>query len=398
MFRVHDDPTESDNRKAVSVHLDFKNEHASRSYESTLVVSQGDMLLLRSIAQRLARGVERVILVTFKLGALLVRQPAELDDLHLSIERYGLRCLAAGKVRLSGQPRGKARMSASTPLRPLVDSLEQAAGLDAPGKAAGKALRGMLSPGALKDTISGTWLGHAVHPPLTDLVVGSLISGSLLDLLGADERAASRLIGVGLLAAGPTALTGANDWADTEVTHDGVRRVGLVHASANLAALTLYALSLAARRRGARDRGRRLSLAGAAAVTASGYLGGHMSYTRGVGPNQTVFDPGPGEWTPATDASELNDGEAKRVIVGDTPVLLVRHGDDVHAIHDRCGHRGCSLADGDVDGKIVTCSCHGSRFELTDGSVVRGPATSGQPVYDAREHSGLIEIRLRAVG
>jgi nitrite reductase/ring-hydroxylating ferredoxin subunit len=84
------------------------------------------------------------------------------------------------------------------------------------------------------------------------------------------------------------------------------------------------------------------------------------------------------------------------VIVGDTPVFLFRDGDEVYAIHDRCSHRGCSLADGTVEGRTVECPCHGSRFDLADGSLKRGPATAAQPAYETREQDGRVEIRLRA--
>src|SRR5436190_2088218 len=189
-------------------------------------------------------------------------------------------------------------MSASTPLRPLVDSLEETSALDAPGEAVGKAVRNALSPGALKDALSGTWLGHAVHPMLTDVVTGSLLSATLLDLLGGDDdgRASRRLIGIGILAYGPTALTGINDWADTEPADAAVRRTGLVHATTNAVALSLYSLSLLRRRRG---RGKLLAGLGATALKAGGYLGGHMSLNKGVGPDQSVFDPGPPDWAPA---------------------------------------------------------------------------------------------------
>jgi nitrite reductase/ring-hydroxylating ferredoxin subunit/uncharacterized membrane protein len=286
-------------------------------------------------------------------------------------------------------------MSRSTPLRPLVDALERAAVIDAPAGAVGRTVRRLLPYGAVKDAISGTWLGHAVHPPLTDVVIGSFISASLLDLLARDSgRASERLLQVGLAAAVPTALTGANDWADTEFGDPGVRRVGLVHASANVSALALYAASLAARRRGARGRGAALALAGGGLLAVSGDLGGHMSYTRGVGPNRTAFDPGPEEWTPVGPGSDFRDGEPKAVVAGETPVLLLRHGDGIHAVHDRCSHRGCSLSEGQIDGHVITCPCHGSRFDIRDGSVVRGPATAGQPVLETRETDGRIEVRL----
>ena len=282
-------------------------------------------------------------------------------------------------------------------MQPLVDTVESAAPLDKPAKKVGKAVRGAIGPGALKDALSGTWLGHAVHPMLTDVVIGSFVSATLLDMLGGDEdgRAAERLITVGIAAYGPTALTGVNDWADSEPVDDGVRRVGLVHAGSNALALTLYTSSLAARRRGLRTRGKLLGAAGAGVLMVGGYLGGHMSFTKGVGPNQTAYDPGPDDWTAAIDSDDLPADEPKCELVAGTPVLLVRHRKHVHAMHDRCSHRGCSLAEtGELDGETIQCGCHGSRFSLRDGSVERGPATSGQPSYEVREREGKVEIKL----
>src|SRR3954451_23731024 len=144
-------------------------------------------------------------------------------------------------------------MTASpTPLAPAIDAVEAAGVLDAPAKALGKWVRAALGREPLKDALSGTWLGHAVHPLLTDVVIGAFLSSTLLDLLGGDdgEGARRRLIGAGIAAAAPTALTGANDWADAEPADDGVRRAGLVRGVGNGSALSLYAASRAARRWG----------------------------------------------------------------------------------------------------------------------------------------------------
>ncbi|MEA2478998.1 MAG: hypothetical protein QOJ07_920 [Thermoleophilaceae bacterium] len=289
--------------------------------------------------------------------------------------------------------------TAPSPLLPLVERLESAEALDPAGEKVAKTVRDLIGPGVVKDALAGTWLGHALHPLLTDVVIGSFVSATLLDVLGGDDdgRAAERLIGVGIATYGPTALTGTNDWADTEPGNPRVRRVGLAHAAANATALTLYAASLAARKGGNRGRGKLLGLAGAAALGAGGFLGAHLTFARGVGPNQTAFDEGPSDWTRAADSGDLTTGEPKAVVVDDTPVLLLRHADGIHAIHDRCSHRGCALTEvGEVDGEIITCGCHGSKFDLRDGSVQHGPATAGQPSYEVRESGGRVEIKLRS--
>jgi nitrite reductase/ring-hydroxylating ferredoxin subunit/uncharacterized membrane protein len=282
-----------------------------------------------------------------------------------------------------------------TPLEPLVRAVESAEVLDPVAKQAGKTVRGVLSGGPVKDALSGTWLGHALHPMLTDLVIGSFTAASLLDLLAPGDagRASERLIALGLAAYAPTAAAGVNDWADSEPVDETVRRAGLVHAACNAVGATFYVASLRARRRGARGRGAVLGFAGMAVMTAGGYLGGHLSLSKGVGPDQTVFDPGPTDWTPAADTTQRPDGRPTRVVVGDTPVLLLREGELIFAIHDRCSHRGCSLSQGRLEGEEIVCGCHGSRFDRATGAVRGGPATSAQPAFQVRVEDGMVQVR-----
>ncbi len=224
----------------------------------------------------------------------------------------------------------------SGPAHALAERVNDAAALDAPAKRAAAIVRGTLKPGALKDLISGTWLGHAIHPVLTDIVIGTWQSAFLLDLAGGRgaQGAADRLLAAGLLAYAPTALTGASDWADAEPADPGIRRVGALHAAVNSSALALQAVSLLTRRRGARGRGVALSAAANGVLAFGGWLGGHMSYAQGVGVDQTTFDPGPQEWTTALPAAELRDGEPFAVQVGDTPVLVVRTAAGLRAVHE----------------------------------------------------------------
>jgi nitrite reductase/ring-hydroxylating ferredoxin subunit/uncharacterized membrane protein len=283
-----------------------------------------------------------------------------------------------------------------TPAEPIVEQIEQASFLDEPAKAVGKQVRSFTSSQqTFKDALSGTWLGHAVHPMLTDVVIGSFFSATVLDLLGGEDAnsAAERLIVTGIAAYPITALTGANDWADSEIADPKIRRVGAVHAVGNVVAATLYGASLAKRRRGQWGQGAILGALGASVLMTGGYLGGHLSLRRGVGPDQTIFDPGPTDWTPAADASHLQEGKPTRVVVDETPVLLLTQNGLTFAIHDRCSHRGCSLSEGQLEGEEIVCGCHGSRFSLRDGSLINGPATAAQPAFQVRENAGRIEVR-----
>lgn len=283
----------------------------------------------------------------------------------------------------------------TAPARRLTKAFERASILDGPAQLVAARVRRLTGRGTLKDVISGTGLGYPAHPPLTHLVIGSFLSALLLDLLAprAGAAAANRLTAVGIVGFAPTALTGISDWADTEPSDEASRRLGLVHAGANTSALLMYGASLVNRLRGRRLRAALLGLGGAATLGVGGYLGGHLAYARGVGVNQTAFDSGPQDWVPVMDSSELVEGQLRSSDADGTPVLVVRRGAQVFAIHDQCGHRGCLLSKGELAGTVVTCSCHGSRFDIRDGALLRGPATRAQPAFDCRDVGGRIEVR-----
>src|SRR3954464_14960025 len=104
-----------------------------------------------------------------------------------------------------------------------------------------RAVQAALRPPALKDFLHGGWLGHPLHPVLVQVPVGTWTSAGVLDLIPPLRPAATVLIGTGVAAAVPAALSGAADWSEQEA---GVRRLGAVHALANTAALGLYVGSL----------------------------------------------------------------------------------------------------------------------------------------------------------
>lgn len=66
------------------------------------------------------------------------------------------------------------------------------------------------------------------------------------------------------------------------------------------------------------------------------------------------------------------------------------------AFDDACTHRGCSLATGSLNGTSLTCPCHGSVFQVTDGSVINGPATRPLLTYDVEVVDGEMSISVAA--
>jgi uncharacterized membrane protein len=170
----------------------------------------------------------------------------------------------------------------STPAVAFVERLERNEGLDRPAAVFEKLARAVSRPGAVEDALLGTWMGHALHPLMTDLPIGFWTSASVLDLLGGRSArpAAQKLLGLGVLSAIPTAATGLAEWLHADAAS---RRVGVVHANANTVGLVLYIASYRARRRGKWGRGVVLAAAGATLASAGGYLGGHLSAARKVG-------------------------------------------------------------------------------------------------------------------
>ncbi len=274
----------------------------------------------------------------------------------------------------------------------IVQKIGDGKGLDRLGgplsEAAGRATRSR----AIKNALSGTWLGHQLHPMLTDVPLGSWISASVLDFTAgpAGSCAAQRLVGFGVLAAVPTAASGASDWSETIGAE---RRVGLVHALGNVGALALQVGSYFARRRGNRGAGVALSTAGTGLAAAAGYLGGTLTFDQGVGVNHTVFEDAVSEWTDVASLAELAPDQLVRVSAAGVPVVLVRQGSQVRALSATCVHAGGPLDEGTLVDGCVRCPWHGSEFRLTDGKVARGPAATDQPSWQVRVRDERVQVR-----
>jgi nitrite reductase/ring-hydroxylating ferredoxin subunit/uncharacterized membrane protein len=284
-------------------------------------------------------------------------------------------------------------------LRYQVDRLERAGGLDGlVGALTNVGERVVPDTGRVRNLAHGSWLGHPLHPMLTDVVIGAWSSALLLDLAGGEraQPAADQLVTAGLLAAVPTAYTGLTDWvALGQATKE--KRVGSVHAVANYVATGLQLASVVARRRGRRGLATGLSLAANGVLGVGGYLGGHLAYRQRVGVNHA--DAGATDWSTVLPLAQLPERTLVRAEVGGTAVAVYRRGDDVRVLGAACSHLGGPLDEGSVEPisgeDCLVCPWHGSAFALDSGRVVLAPATSPAPAYDVRIAGGVVQARLR---
>jgi nitrite reductase/ring-hydroxylating ferredoxin subunit/uncharacterized membrane protein len=281
-------------------------------------------------------------------------------------------------------------------MRQLIKYIEDREAFDRlSGPVAGWVQRGTRHD-AVENALSGTWLGHKLHPALTDLPIGAWTMASALDMTAgpAGADAARRLVGLGVIATLPTAAAGATDWS---VSYGAEQRVGLVHALANVTATVAQAASWVARRKGLRVTGMALSGVGLGIAAFAAHLGGHLVLARGVGVSHTAFEPDVTDWTDVAALSDLNEGKPVRVTPGGVPVVLVHQDGSLYALSADCVHAGGPLDEGTVtaDG-CIRCPWHGSVFRLADGRATRGPASGDQPSWQVKVDDGRVLVRSSA--
>lgn len=257
------------------------------------------------------------------------------------------------------------------------------------------------------DALNGVWLGHPLHPVLTDIPVGSWTAAVALDAIEAGTgskgvgKAADTAVALGVAGAVGSAVTGLADW---QYTTGETRRIGMVHALLNSTALALFLGSLFARGKGSRGAGRSLALLGYAVAGASAYLGGDLVFRQKMGVNHapeeeeiTVED-----FVPVLALDQLPEDRLTIAMLTNTPLVLLRHGETVYALAETCAHLGGPLADGKLrftpnGDPVVVCPWHETHFNMNDGTVVQGPSAYPQPCFEARIRDGQVEVRRRKI-
>jgi nitrite reductase/ring-hydroxylating ferredoxin subunit/uncharacterized membrane protein len=283
----------------------------------------------------------------------------------------------------------------------LIDRIAHDPRLDAAADVVQPAVDAVFAGDAPAQTLAsnvlhGTWLGHPLHPLVTDIPIGAWTVGALADLLalGGDERAAFAAdvaTTIGVVGAFASAASGWAEWSDTQ---DDVRRLGILHAAFNGTAVTLYLASLGLRRAKRRGFATLLSLTGFALVGLGGYVGGELAYGAQIGTrhrSEPVFPAD--DFVRVAAAADVPDDGMLRADAGGIAVLLARVNGEIRAVSAVCTHRGGPLADGTREGDCVRCPWHGATFALADGSVAGPPATFPLAPFETRITNGNVEVR-----
>jgi len=256
-------------------------------------------------------------------------------------------------------------------------------------------------PRRLRSLLNGTWLGHPLHPVITDIPITAWMLTALLDIIWLISPThntwaaygAFVTVIVGLLGALGAIVTGFTDWSDT---YGSERRVGLNHSIFNVSATILYLVSFLLRLLAGPGDGvvaALLGFLGLACVLYAGYLGGEMVFTKGTGVNHTAWEAGSEDYEAVLPADSVEENTLYRVTASGVPVVLLRQGKQFDAISATCPHAGGPLDEGTLTGDVVECPWHGSRFCMRDGRVLTGPATVNAPRYEVRIRNGQIEVK-----
>lgn len=258
-------------------------------------------------------------------------------------------------------------------------------------------LQGGTPTRIMADLLHGVFIGHPLHPILTDVTIGAWLFGGVFDWVSilrpnkVSQQAADTLTLIGTLSAVPTAMAGIADYST--IKEDDSAAYGAAHGILNSIGLTLYVASLAARRSGNRPLAIFFSTLALLVLTPSAWIGGDMVYRLRVGANHADAAAKPQAWTRVMQVADLPDLTPQRIEVEGNPVLLYKRDGEIYAIGAVCAHAGGPLDEGEFEGVCVQCPWHDSVYDLRDGKVVHGPTTYAVPQYEVRIIDGQIALR-----
>jgi nitrite reductase/ring-hydroxylating ferredoxin subunit/uncharacterized membrane protein len=251
----------------------------------------------------------------------------------------------------------------------------------------------------LRNLLHGTtFLGHPLHPAITDLPIGAWTAGVVLDYLAifghfVPAAAGDIALLVGVIAGLLAVATGYTDFYDT-FGHE--RRVALTHGLTMTTVAVVEIVSVVFRwvgGAGLHPAAVGLASAGLVLALLGGYLGGHVVFSIGTAVNRNAFYEGSEDYVDVGTSESFPENELRRVMVADLPALLVRQRGTLCAIGAVCSHAGGPLDEGTLENGRITCPWHGSIFDVCTGAAKGGPATFSQPTFDVREDGGRVSVK-----
>ncbi len=103
------------------------------------------------------------------------------------------------------------------------------------------------------------------------------------------------------------------------------------------------------------------------------------------------------EWVKVGVIDDFPEGPS-RVDVAGHRLAIIRIGDELYAIGDRCSHEEASLAEGELFDYDLECPLHGAEFDVRTGEPRTLPATRPVPTYRVREENGAVMVRVESGG
>jgi nitrite reductase/ring-hydroxylating ferredoxin subunit len=197
-------------------------------------------------------------------------------------------------------------------------------------------------------------------------------------------------VGIGLIGAVGSAITGLTDW---QHVGGAPRRVGLAHAMLNVGSTILFATSLVMRKRNSRGAAKAISLTGYALSLTAARLGGELVYRHRIGVDHAPEEKGPETFTAVLAESELAFEQPRKAEVNGIAVVLVKTTAGIFALAEKCAHLGGPLSEGTCKNGMIQCPWHASQFALSDGRVLHGPSVHPQVSFETRVRDGQVEIR-----
>jgi nitrite reductase/ring-hydroxylating ferredoxin subunit len=101
------------------------------------------------------------------------------------------------------------------------------------------------------------------------------------------------------------------------------------------------------------------------------------------------------EFITAIKTNDISAGDVKAINVRGARIAIANVGGTYYAFDDACTHEECSLAEeGELAGTTLTCTCHGSEFDVRTGNVLAPPATVPVKVYRTRVEGDALQIEV----